>query len=191
MTLNTYELTSICKNVDTHFSNNLYSQVSFRQVHSRSFYWRRFCAKLLLYYYLYYCVVLLCKSCKTITINVMLLYFDLLYYICCDSWHDVIHPRTFPPFWFWGVTEGFPIPLTHQSSKCWQPALPNASDPLLAKLKRPHNIWTPVEHSLKPNKTDNPEHYNNIPHSNPGVQRQILRQDLNTNHFPRHLQNPI
>ena len=33
MTLNIYELTSICKNVDTRFSNNLYSQVSIRQVH--------------------------------------------------------------------------------------------------------------------------------------------------------------
>ena len=33
MTLNAYELTSICKNVDTRFSNNLYSQVSIRQVH--------------------------------------------------------------------------------------------------------------------------------------------------------------
>ena len=24
--------------------------------------------------------------------------------MCCDTWHDVIHPRTFPPFRFWGVT---------------------------------------------------------------------------------------
>lgn len=37
MTLNTYELTSIYKNADTHFQNNLYSQVSNRQVHTRSF----------------------------------------------------------------------------------------------------------------------------------------------------------
>ena len=37
MTLNTYELTSIYKNADTRFQNNLYSQVSDRQVHPRSF----------------------------------------------------------------------------------------------------------------------------------------------------------
>ena len=33
MSLNAYELTSICKNADTRFLNNLYSQVSIRQVH--------------------------------------------------------------------------------------------------------------------------------------------------------------
>nr|KAJ0189500.1 hypothetical protein LSAT_V11C800448660 [Lactuca sativa] len=32
MSLNTYELTSICKNADTRFSNNLYSQVGIRQL---------------------------------------------------------------------------------------------------------------------------------------------------------------
>ena len=39
MTLNTYELTNIYKNADNRFQNNLYSQVSDRQVHPRSF-WR-------------------------------------------------------------------------------------------------------------------------------------------------------
>ena len=37
MTLNTYELTSIYKNVDTRFQNNLYSQVNDRQVHPGAF----------------------------------------------------------------------------------------------------------------------------------------------------------
>ncbi|KAL7586034.1 hypothetical protein Lser_V15G42258 [Lactuca serriola] len=30
----------------------------------------------------------------------------LLFYICCDIEHDVIRPRTFPMFWFGGVTLG-------------------------------------------------------------------------------------
>ena len=58
MTLNTYELTSICKNADTRFSNNLYSQVSIRQVHPRSFWRKQFSTKLHLYIYLYYFDVL-------------------------------------------------------------------------------------------------------------------------------------
>ena len=37
MTLNTYELTNIYKNVDPRFQNNLYSHVNDRQVHPGAF----------------------------------------------------------------------------------------------------------------------------------------------------------
>ena len=87
------------KNDDTHFQNNLYSLVIDRQVHPRSF-----CEVSLepsciyVMFCIYFDVAMKCNLCKIITINAIVVVLWLLYYICCDTWHEVLHPRTFPLF---------------------------------------------------------------------------------------------
>ena len=60
------------KNVDTHFQNNLYSQVVSRQVHSGSFCEDNLVPSCIICYSLYLLdVVIKCNLSKIITINAM------------------------------------------------------------------------------------------------------------------------